>query len=117
MSYQDPITGVGTEHTGAAPSHSTAPEVGKEHQAAEFGKHSEDTTKYAVGGGDELGAAPSSDHRAETKAEELAVSDAEKGSFGHGSSDSEERERNGFAFYYNRYKVFVHLFIWLFFTG
>lgn len=47
-----------------------------------------------------------------------SIGDAEKGSLGAvRTSEEEEPKRGKFSIFYAKYRIFFHIFIWLFFTG
>lgn len=60
-------------------------------------------------------------HSIDTKDQLYAVTDAEKGGLTPTRVSTDDGEKAGrkyrFSTFYARYKIFFHLFIWLFFTG
>lgn len=57
----------------------------------------------------------------DSKDQRFSVTDAEKGDLSPSKVSTNEGERAGrkyrFSGFYSKYKIFFHLFIWLFFTG
>lgn len=83
-------------------------------------KHLDEDREYTIGTSADASSVPNDTgrHNAPTvaKGQELGVADAEKGSLSN-DSGAEVPKRTGLAFYLYKYKILLHLFIWLLFTG
>ncbi|KAL8872998.1 MAG: hypothetical protein Q9174_001471 [Haloplaca sp. 1 TL-2023] len=109
----DPALNVANEHTHSHLHHSAKAEEGR------------DETEYSKGTTYEKSTIPSQDphdqalHRRHAPSEPKApidVADAEKGNYSPNRSDEDPRTHK-LSNAYSKYRVYSHLFIWLFFTG
>ena len=122
----------GSEEKGVLPNPDPALETAHQHQHAHLhhtaaaGKHLDEGTAYTEGTTDEPQTVPRADamddvlhrqRRAEEKGGNLVIPDAEKGDSGTEGSREFEPRRHVLSTYLAKYKIVLHLVIWLFFTG